>query len=295
MVNQQPEVLAVEPALLGEGPLWLPESKQLVWVDIEGKCIHMLSPGTGAQRVIMVGERISAIVPAEDGRLVCALQSGFYFLDLQKEGLEWIADPESDQPGNRFNDGKCDPAGRFWAGTMPLEGNEPVGSLYRLDQDGSVRRMLSEVRCSNGLAWNPDAAAMYFIDTYTRRIDRFDYDARTGSIGNRRAVVHIPPEQGLPDGMTIDAEGMLWVAFWGGSCVARLNPGSGEWLQRVELPVSQVTSCCFGGDGLEELYITSARTGLSEEQLQKEPLAGSVFRCIPGVRGLPANVYKLQA
>lgn len=295
MVNQQPEVLAVEPALLGEGPVWLPDSKQLVWVDIEGMRIHLFTPGTGEKQAIEVKERISAIVPAEDGRLVCAMQSGLYFLKIQDEHLEQIAAPESDKPENRFNDGKCDPAGRFWAGTMPLVGSEPVGALYRLNQDGSVHRMLTGVRCSNGLAWSPDAASMYFIDTYTRRIDRFDYDVMTGSIGNRRTVAHIPPEQGLPDGMTIDAEGMLWVAFWGGSCVARFHPDTGEWLQRIELPVSQVTSCCFGGDGQEELYITSARTGLSEEQLSKEPLAGSVFRYVPGVRGLPANVYKLKA
>lgn len=291
MANQ-PELLVEELALLGEGPLWLPDSKQIVWVDIEGGCIHLFTPGTGVKRVIPVGQRVGAIVPAVDGRMICALQNGLYFLDLESEHLEFIDDPESDRPGNRFNDGKCDPAGRFWAGTMPMEWGDPLGALYRLDSEGKVLKMLTDVGCSNGLAWNAEATSMYYIDTATGRVDHFDYDVLTGSIENRRTAFHFPAGQGFPDGMTMDSEGMLWVAHWGGSCVSRWNPISGECLERVQLPVSQVTSCCFGGEQLEELYITSARTGLSEEQLQREPLAGGIFKYTPGVRGMPAHVYK---
>jgi sugar lactone lactonase YvrE len=290
----QLEVLGVDKASLGEGPLWLMESKQIVWVDIEGMRVHLFTPDTGLHRVIPVGQRIGAIVPAEDGRMVCALQNGFYYLDLENESLEPISDPEAGLPNNRFNDGKCDPSGRFWAGTMPIDGGGLVGALYRLDGEGTVHKLVTGVGCSNGLGWNLDETIMFYIDTVTRRIDRFDYEAKTGNITNRQAVITIPADQGAPDGMAVDSEGMLWVAHWGGYCVSRWNPATGECLERVELPVSQVTSCCFGGDQLDELYITSARVGLSEEQLLKEPLAGSVFKYVPGVKGMPAAVYKYK-
>lgn len=286
------EALPVDKALLGEGPLWLEERKQLIWVDIEGMRVHLYCPVTASSRAIDVGQRIGAIVPATDGRLLCALQNGFYYLDMDNESLEPIVDPEADLPNNRFNDGKCDPAGRFWAGTMPIEGNDLVGALYRMDGDGTVHRMLTGVGCSNGIAWSHDHMTMYYIDTVTRRIDRFDYDAETGRIANRQTAIAIPESYGYPDGMTIDIEGMLWVAQWGGYCVSRWNPVTGECIEKIELPVSQVTSCCFGGERLDELYITSARIGLSEEQLLREPLAGSVFKYVPGVRGLPANLYE---
>lgn len=291
---KQLEVLTEDKALLGEGPLWLPESKQFVWVDIEGMKIHLYTPGTGVKRMIFVGQRIGAVVPTNDGRMLCALQNGFYYLNLENESLELIADPEAELPNNRFNDGKCDSAGRFWAGTMPITGDDPVGSLYRLDRDGTVHQLVTGVGCSNGIGWNLDETVMYYIDTVTRRIDRFDYDAGTGNITNRQALITIQADQGYPDGMSVDIEGMLWVAHWGGYCVSRWNPKTGECLERVELPVSQVSSCCFGGEYLDELYITSASVGLSEEQLLREPLAGSVFKYIPGVRGLPAHVYKVE-
>jgi len=291
-LGNRPELLVEELALLGEGPLWLPERKQIAWVDIEGKRVHFFTPSTGEKSAIDVGQRIGAAVLADDGRLVCALQNGFHFLDLNDGSLEPIADPEADMPGNRFNDGKCDPSGRFWAGTMPLADSEPTGALYRLDGDGSVHRMVTGIGCSNGLGWKPDGTVMYYIDTVTRRIDRFDYDAQTGNIANRQTVADIPDDFGFPDGMAVDAEGHLWVAFWGGYGVRRFNPETGECLEKVELPVSQVSSCCFGGENLDVLYITSARVGLSEEQLQQEPLAGSTFKYVPGVSGMPVNVYK---
>lgn len=287
------EVLEVDKALLGEGPLWLPENKQLVWVDIEGMQLHLYSPDTGISRAIAVGQRIGAVVPTTDGRMLCALQNGFYYLNMVNESIEPIADPEADLPNNRFNDGKCDPSGRFWAGTMPIGGDDPVGALYRLDQDGTVHKMVTGVGCSNGIGWNLDQTTMYYIDTVTRRIDRFDYEATTGNISNRQTAIPIPENQGYPDGMAVDVEGMLWVAHWGGYCVSRWNPETGECLEKVELPVSQVTSCCFGGEHLDELYITSASVGLSEEQLLKEPLAGSVFKYAPSVRGMPVHKYKV--
>ncbi|MFC3798234.1 SMP-30/gluconolactonase/LRE family protein [Cohnella sp. GCM10012308] len=286
-----PEALSDEKCALGESPLWLQESGQLIWVDIEGLCIHSYAPKTGARRRISVGSRVGAVAPANGGRLVCATQDGFYYLDLASERFQPIADPEAHLPGTRFNDGKCDPAGRFWAGTMPLSGDEPACSLYCLAGDGAVRRMVTGIGCSNGLGWSPDGAVMYYIDTFTYRIDSFHYDAATGDIRNRRTVCRIPPERGAPDGMAVDSEGMLWVALWGGACVSRWNPRTGQCLETVGLPVSLATSCCFGGDDLDVLYITTARVGLGEARLLNKPLAGSVFAYRPGVRGLPAHVY----
>jgi len=290
----QPEALKTEKSILGEGPLWLSEKGQLVWVDIEGGKVRVYEPNTGKESEIPVGQRIGAIVQADDGRMVCALESGFAFLDLSSGRIEPIVDPEAHLPDNRFNDGKVDPAGRFWAGTMSKDDKGPVGALYRLEGDGSVDRMVEGIGCSNGLGWSLDAKTMYYIDTSTGRVDAFDYDVENGEIRNRRTAASIPREHGYPDGMTVDAEGMLWVACWDGYGISRIDPATGTLLHRLELPVSRVTSCCFGGENMDELYITSARVGLSEEQLRREPLAGSLFVCKPGVRGLPSNKYKVH-
>lgn len=290
-MGQKADLVLDVKSQLGEGPLWLADQGMLAWVDIEGRCIEFLQPETGERRSISVGSRIGAVVESEDGRLVCALQNGLHYLDPETEQLEFIGDPEQDLEGNRFNDGKCDPAGRFWAGTMPLSGPEASGSLYMLDKDGEIHRKVQDIRCSNGLGWSLDGTRMYYIDTPTRRIDVFHYDSATGEISERQPLVEVPSELGSPDGMTVDAEGKIWLAHWGGSCITRWDPATGKQLDKVELPVSQVTSCAFGGKDLDVLYITSARVGLSEEKLAKEPLAGGVFSYIPGVKGLPASRY----
>jgi sugar lactone lactonase YvrE len=200
-----------------------------------------------------------------------------------------IADPEAHLPGNRFNDGKCDPAGRFWAGTMRIaEDQVGAGSLYCLDRDLTVRKMWEGITIANGIAWSSDAKTMYYIDTPTCAVAAFDYDLATGSIANRREIIRTPKEAGFPDGMTIDAEGMLWVAYWQGWRVVRWDPSTGEMLATVELPVERVTAPWFGGPNLDELYITTARIGLSDEARAQQPLAGSLFRARVGVAGLPA-------
>ncbi|MHA7965252.1 SMP-30/gluconolactonase/LRE family protein [Paenibacillus sp. CAU 1782] len=290
MVHSAELVLDVK-SKLGEGPLWLADQEMLAWVDIEGCCIEFLQPKTGERRSIPVGARIGAVVESEDGRLVCALQNGLHYLDPETGQLEFIGDPEQDLEGNRFNDGKCDPAGRFWAGTMPISGSEAAGSLYMLDTDGEIHRKVQDIRCSNGLGWSMDGTEMYYIDTPTQRIDVFHYDSATGKISERRPLVEVPSELGFPDGMTVDAEGKIWLAHWGGSCITRWDPATGQQLDKVELPVSQVTSCAFGGKNLDVLYITSARVGLSEERLKNEPLAGGVFAYVPGVKGRLASRY----
>lgn len=279
-------------AKLGEGPCWDARNNLLYWVDIERFELHLYNPATKTDRAINVGQHIGAAVVRQSGGLLVALREGFYQLDPDTEQLTKIVDPEADQPENRFNDGKCDPAGRFWAGTLFLPETEPeLGGLYCLDTNLQVQRKVDKVSISNGLAWSADEQTMYFIDSPTRQCFAFDYDKASGEIGNRRVVVEIPEGEGWPDGMTIDAEGMLWIALWDGWCVRRYNPNNRELLDEIKVPVARPTSAVFGGANLETLYITSARTRLSAEALAEQLLAGGIFKANPGVRGTPTREF----
>ncbi len=274
-------------ALLGEGAIWDSNKRLLYWVDIEGRKVHIFDPATGADRTIHVGERVGTVVPRASGGLMLAIESGFAHLDPDAEELVVLCDPEGRDPGLRFNDGKCDPAGRFWAGTITGRDNPGRAALFCLFPDLTSKQMLAGVTNSNGIAWGLDARTMYYIDTPTATVSAFDYDLETGNITNRRPAVVVPDEMGHPDGMTIDAEGMLWVALWGGRCVSRWDPATGRLLGTIPVPASHVSSCAFGGPGLGDLYITTARAGLSDA-LRAEPHAGGLFRARPGVRGVPA-------
>jgi sugar lactone lactonase YvrE len=278
-------------AELGEGVIWDARRQWLYWVDITGHKLHVFDPGANRDRVIEVGQFIGTVVPRKSGGVMVAVYDGFAGLDLDTGRLEIIADPESDQPDTRFNDGKCDPAGRFWAGTMSLKGVREQGSLYYLDADHTVRRMLTKVSTSNGIVWSQDARTMYFIDTPTMTVAAFDYDVATGNITNRRVAIAIPPGIGRPDGMTIDTEGMLWIAMWDGGAVTRWNPRTAELLQTIPVPAQRATACAFGGPKLDRLYITTARRGLTPEALANQPHAGGLFCVEPGVAGVPAFEY----
>ncbi|WP_419891974.1 SMP-30/gluconolactonase/LRE family protein [Paenibacillus xylanexedens] len=282
------------PALLGEGPSWDAENNRLLWVDIESFKVHVYDPATGQDQAYDVGEHVGAVVPYRGDEVVVALRSGFHTYHLLTSELQAIEDPEQDKDTNRFNDGKCDAKGRFWAGTMSMNNESKAGSLYCLEQGQPVRTMVQGVSTSNGLGWSPDRQTMYYIDTPTRSIDRFDFDLTAGTIQNRTSVIHIAEEFGFPDGMTVDGEGMLWVAHWGGGRVTRWNPHTSELLQQIEVPADQVTSCCFGGPDLEELYITTARIGIKEERLKETPDAGSLFVIRPGVKGQETHTYGSQ-
>lgn len=206
-----------------------------------------------------------------------------------------VAFVNRDDPSLRMNDGKVDPAGRFWAGTMAYDERSAAGALYRLDADYMVHEMLTEVTISNGLDWSDDGRFMYFVDSGAHSIDRFDFDVERGAISNRTTIVTIPDSSGLPDGMTLDAEGALWVAIWNAGVVHRFAP-DGSLLAIVEVPASQVTSCSFGGMDLGDLYITSGTEADSAADKRKlignEPESGSVFRCRPGVHGRPPHRFK---
>ncbi|MEM7539154.1 MAG: SMP-30/gluconolactonase/LRE family protein [Chloroflexota bacterium] len=273
---------------LGEGPIWDAKNQVLYWVNIMENEVHVYNPVDNSDRVINVGQHVGTVVARESGGLMLALHHGFASLDLDTEEVSVITDPEPDIPGNRFNDGKCDPRGRFWAGTMPIDEGGATGSLYVLDTDLGYRKMVEGVQISNGIVWSPDETQMYFIDTPLGTVDAFDFDADTGEIENRRPVITLPEGQGFPDGMTGDVEGMLWVAHWGGSRITRWNPNTGEHLATVHVPAAQVTACAFSGPNLDQLYITCARRGLSEEALAETPHAGSLFVAEVGVQGVEA-------
>jgi sugar lactone lactonase YvrE len=221
-----------------------------------------------------------------NGDAILALKSGIILLNQLSNDWDYVVQPEPQLPRNRFNDGKCDPAGRFLAGTMDDAEKEASGSLYSYSPDGTLKTLLSNVRISNGLTWSPDFKTFYYIDTPTRQVTAFDYNLTTGDVASPHPAVIVPPELGWPDGMTADSEGMLWVAMWGGASLTRWNPSTGQLLEAIPIPALNVTSCAFGGQGLTDLYVTSARKGMSVEQLADYPLSGGLFRIQTNIRGL---------
>ena len=263
--------------MLGEGPVWDAANNAILWVDIMGCAIHVLDRKNNAFQSIATPSMIGSFALCNDGNIIAALQEGFVFINRNTGEINAIGDPEKQLQGNRFNDGKTDPAGRFWAGSMSLTGETGTGSLYMVDQQLQVKKQVENVSISNGLCWSLDNRFFYYIDTPTMEVVRFDYDNATGEISNKTTVITIPAKEGYPDGMTIDSQGMLWIAHWEGWQVARWNPFTGEKIDAIQLPVSLVTSICFGGENMDEMYITSARVGLTDEQLAEEPLAGSSF------------------
>lgn len=271
------EVVSNHNCLLGEGPVWDARRQTILWVDILRGEIHVLEETGRNHRRTLVQEMVGAVALCKDGHFIAALKSGLAFVNRTTGQVHTFAHPEAHLTENRFNDGKCDPAGRFWVGTMALSEAAGAGNLYRVDADLRVTMQIPVLSVSNGLAWSRDHSIFYFIDSPLREVVAFDYDIATGAICNKRRVIAVPQEDGFPDGMTIDSEGMLWVAHWDGWQVARWDPATGKKLLSISLPVARVTSCTFGGAGLNDLYITSASVGLSKEQLTEQPLAGALF------------------
>lgn len=279
------EVAASIQATLGEGPIWDERENVLYWVDILEKRIYRYEPDRGNIDFRQLDQYVGAVVPHSGGGFLFAGYNGIYTFDFASGNSVHVASPSPVDPDLRFNDGKCDPKGRFWAGTISLTGRQEAAALYRLDPDGSLHTMLQGVSISNGLGYSPDGQTMYYIDTPTLTVAAFDMDMETGNIHNKRIVVRFAEGEGSPDGMTVDEEGMLWIAHWGGYQVSRWDPASGKKLSSVRLPVPHVTSCVFGGEERNELYITSARVGLNDKELAESPLSGSVFKVKTDVKG----------
>lgn len=267
----------------GEGPVWWQNA--LYYVDIEGHLVHRFDPATGEEQSWNVGERVGTVVPRESGGLVIAGDKGLAFLDEQSGSVTPIQDPEPDKPDNRFNDGKCSPDGRFFAGTISLVKKTGDARLYRLDPDLSLHEAFGPVTNSNGIIWSLDGSRVFYIDTPRKEILAFDYE--DGHLRNMRGVVSTAHLDSSPDGMTIDSDGNLWVAFCHGACVACFSPETGEELRRVDLPCLETTACAFGGPDLSELFVT---TGIHKSE--KEEHGGRLFviRGL-GVKGVSAHAF----
>jgi sugar lactone lactonase YvrE len=291
MELSSPQLLVDARAYLGEGPAWDAASQRLYWVDIFSGLVHIFNPNGDPDEIIDLEQPVGCVAPTIGGNLVLGCKSGLSTYKFSTAKLDVLAHPESDRPGNRFNDGKCGPDGRFLAGTMDNAEKEASGSLYSLDPDGSLQTLLTGVRISNGLAWSPDHKTFYFIDTPTRQVAAYDYNLRSGRIFNPRVVVNVPEKFGWPDGMTSDVNGRLWIAMWGGAAITVWDPAAGALLEKIAVPAKNVTSCVFGGLEQNELYITSARKGVSDADLAAYPATGGLFRIQTNVIGMPTFVF----
>ncbi|XP_035250114.1 regucalcin isoform X1 [Anguilla anguilla] len=291
------ECVIDERSSIGEGPVWEEKDGTLLFVDITGQRISRWNPETKQTESMTTERCVGAVVPRRSGGYVMAEGTRFAAVDWEKKTSTTIAHVDGDKPNNRFNDGKVDPAGRFFAGTMALEVRPAVlerkqGSLYTLHSDHTVVKHFDQVDISNGLDWSTDHKIFYYIDSLSFMVEAFDYDIQTGSICNRRRVYALEEDEGIPDGMCIDSEGKLWVACYNGGRVVRIDPQTGTRMQTVKLPVDKTTSCCFGGRDYSDLYVTSAYKGMDQDYLAKQPQTGCVFRITGlGVKGIPSNAF----
>jgi sugar lactone lactonase YvrE len=279
-------------ALLGEGPVWNPTTRTLDWVDVLGSRLWTHDPASGDNGTVSLDGLVTAVLPATDGTRLTLGAGGLSRLDAAKSAVVPLHDPERERPTHRLNDAKCDSQGRIWAGTMRLDADASDGRLFRFDGLHAAVEVDRGFLVSNGIGWSPDNRTMFFVDTGTGTIFAYDFDAPSGSLANRRVFVAIPPENGRPDGLTVDAEGCLWVALWDGWKVARYTPG-GKLDREIIMPIPRPTSCCFAGEGMRTLYITSARIRLSRETLRAAPLSGGLFILELDIPGIPTNLARV--
>ncbi len=279
----KPEPISNHVSVWGEGPIW--HQERLLYVDIESHKILAFTPATGEEKIWNVGQRVGTVVPRAQGGLVWAGDDGFFFLNEDTGVSTPIANPEPDLPDNRFNDGKCDPTGRFWAGSIHLK-KQPSAALYCLHTDLRVEKKFSPVTNSNGIIWSRDGGTMFYIDTPSKKIRAFDFDTATSAITNERVIWDTSADTSVPDGMTIDNQDRLWIAFCHGAKVVCFDPATKTVEQQIDFPCIETTACAFGGPDLQDLYIT---TGLKPGL--EEPLAGRLFVCRPGATGVPSSAF----
>ncbi len=291
MKHSSPQLLLDAQAALGEGPAWDSARKRLYWVDIYAGHLRIYDPKINMDEKIELDAPLGCVAPARSGNLILGIRSSIASLNLDTAKLTVLASPEARLPGNRFNDGKCAPDGRFLAGTMDNSETEACGALYSYSPDGALKTLVSGARISNGLAWSRDHKTMYYIDTPTFNVMAYDYDLASGEIGNPRVAVSIPPRFGFPDGMTSDMQGRLWIALWGGAAISVWDPANGQLLETIPIPAKNVTACVFGGEHGTDLFVTSARKGLTPAVLAEYPLTGGLFRIQTGVEGMPTFVF----
>lgn len=289
MTNDVELVLAANDEL-GEGPVWHVDEQALYWVDIDGLRYHRLEPISSRHDVIVVGEKVGSLALCQNECVVLATDRGFSFFDPAENTLTPIGDPEAHKPETRFNDGAVDRAGRFWAGTL---GDGKNNNLYRLDPDGTIHRVETGIDISNGIGWSPDNRTMYYVDSMPGLIYAYDFDLASGEITHRRNWVDRSGQRGLPDGLTVDSEGFIWVAIWDGYCLERYDP-AGKLERRLTMPVQYPTSMAFGGAALDELYVTSALCEIPVEERRPGAPDGGLFRIRGAGRGLPEPRFASQ-
>lgn len=278
-------------ALLGEGAFWNHKTQEFYWVDIQAKKLNIYNPKLKENRSIPMPSLIGTVVPYTENEAVVALLDGIYKVDLKSEELTLLSDVESNMPENRFNDGKCDPNGNLWVGSMHFGQSRPNASVYKINEKGESVKMIDSVTISNGIVWTKDSKTMYYIDTPTGNIMAYDFNPETSTISNGKIAVEISEEHGFPDGMAIDEEDMLWVGMWNGNAVIRFNPKTGKLISKIAVPAHNVTSCAFGGENLDILYITTSSLDMTEEEQNSYPLAGSIFIADPGVKGVKSRFF----
>ena len=276
---------------VGESPIWDYKYNRLLWIDTQGS-LFIYTPNDGKNIEIKLDRMIGTVIPYKKDTVLVGLQDGIYEISLISRELKFISDPEGRDAGNRYNDGKCDAEGRLWIGTMDKDCTPKKAGFFVIDTNGIGRRVLSDITISNGVIWSVDNKKLYYQDTPTRNISAFDFDIEKGVISNRQEIIHLPDTLGTPDGNTIDEEGMVWVANWDAACVTRWNPRTGELLQRIDVPALNVTAVAFGGENLEDLYITTASLYMPEDKAKNYPEAGNLFVVKPGVKGVRCNYWK---
>ncbi|MFC0523268.1 SMP-30/gluconolactonase/LRE family protein [Pontibacillus salicampi] len=286
------EVFVNIQCLLGEGPYYDEQNAALYWVDILDKKVYCYTIENEELHTKEFDQHVGCLAPRENGGFILGMEKGVYSYDWQTDTLAHIAEPEPHLPENRFNDGKCDPMGRFFVGSMDHKEKQTTGSLYMVADDHNVHPMIDQVAISNGLAWSPDHTSFYFIDSPTKQVMTYSYNKETGHIHSPSVAVTFPEGVGVPDGMTMDEEGMLWIAHFGGARVSRWNPISGELLNEYPIPAQNVTSCTFGGPERKDLFITTASAKTNDNTLKKHPYSGAVFRIRTSVRGLKTSLFK---
>ena len=294
-MHNAPVCIVESQNILGECPVWDAQNGVLYWVDITGKLLHRFSPDSKSLRKWSLPCEFSSFALRRNHPgIIAGTRDGFCKFDLETNAYELFATPEQLFPSNRMNDGKCDPAGRFWCGSIHEVSDpslrQPIASMYRVDPDCSFVKIRDGIKTSNGFAWSPDGKTMYFTDTPSLDILAFDYNLASGAISNERIFAKVPAGNGRPDGAAVDVEGCLWSAHFAGAKVTRYSP-AGEILTVVDLPVANVTSCAFGGPEMSTLFITTATEDLSEEELKQQPLAGGVFAYETGVRGVTVQLF----
>lgn len=277
--------------ILGEGAIWHARAQRLYWVDIAGHAAHAFEPASDRLLTAPLGQSAGTIVPTGRAEVLIALQRGFAFLDFAHGRLTPFPVEPLLPADHRFNDGKCDASGRLWVGSMAQDATPEAGRLWCLHPTLRAESRRERLTIPNGIAWSRDGCTCYHIDSPTRRVQAFTFDPVDGGLSAGRTLREFTPAEGYPDGMTIDAQGHLWIALWDGWKVVRIDAATGATLAEIKLPVQRPTACAFGGPKLDTLYITSARIDLTESELAEQSLAGHVFVAHPGTTGVPAHEF----